>query len=109
MADSFTGVAEADDLGVRAANLLQMQANIAQGVDIAIEKHIPTGGGFGGGSSDAATVLVALNHLWDLGWPAERLAQLGLRLGADVPVVGQVREVLESRHDRLLAGDLALG
>lgn len=86
VADSFTGVAEADDLGVRAANLLQMQANIAQGVDIAIEKHIPTGGGFGGGSSDAATVLVALNHLWDLGWPAERLAQLGLRLGADVPV-----------------------
>ena len=59
--ESVSGVAEADDLAVRAANLLQTEANIAQGVDIAIEKHIPAGGGFGGGSSDAATVLVALN------------------------------------------------
>ena len=84
--ESVSGVAEADDLAVRAANVLQMEANIAQGVDIAIEKHIPAGGGFGGGSSDAATVLVALNHLWGVGWSTDRLAQLGLRLGADVPV-----------------------
>lgn len=83
---SVPGVAEADDLLVRAAELLKKEANVAQGVDIGIEKRIPAGGGFGGGSSDAATVLVALDHLWGcrLGWGA--LASLGLRLGADVPV-----------------------
>ncbi|WFC41077.1 4-(cytidine 5'-diphospho)-2-C-methyl-D-erythritol kinase [Pseudoxanthomonas sp. SE1] len=83
---SVPGVAEADDLLVRAAELLRKEANVAQGVDIGIEKRIPAGGGFGGGSSDAATVLVALDHLWGcrLGWGA--LASLGLRLGADVPV-----------------------
>ncbi|MBE2212158.1 MAG: 4-(cytidine 5'-diphospho)-2-C-methyl-D-erythritol kinase [Xanthomonadaceae bacterium] len=83
---SVVGVAEVDDLAVRAAKLLQNEANIAQGVDIGIEKRIPAGGGFGGGSSDAATVLVALNRLWGLDWPVERLAVLGLTLGADVPV-----------------------
>lgn len=84
--ESAAGVAEADDLLVRAAKLLQKEANIAQGADIGIEKRIPVGGGFGGGSSDAATVLVVLNHLWGLGWPVERLATLALVLGADVPV-----------------------
>ena len=83
---SIVGVAEADDLTVKAAKSLKKEANIAQGVDIGIEKRIPAGGGFGGGSSDAATVLLALNHLWGLDWPAPRLAQLGLALGADVPV-----------------------
>ena len=83
---SAAGVSAADDLAVRAANLLQSEANIAQGADIGIEKHIPAGGGFGGGSSDAATVLVALNRLWGLDWPPARLADIGLRLGADVPV-----------------------
>ncbi|RMH89484.1 4-(cytidine 5'-diphospho)-2-C-methyl-D-erythritol kinase [Lysobacter pythonis] len=83
---SAAGVAEAGDLAVRAARLLQSAANIRQGADIAIEKRIPAGGGFGGGSSDAATVLVALNHLWRLDWPLGRLAELGLALGADVPV-----------------------
>ena len=83
---SVVGVAEVDDLAVRAAKLLQNEANIAQGVDIGLEKRIPAGGGFGGGSSDAATVLVALNRLWGLDWPVERLAVLGLTLGADVPV-----------------------
>jgi 4-diphosphocytidyl-2-C-methyl-D-erythritol kinase len=83
---SIAGVAEQDDLAVRAAVLLQKTANIAQGVDIGIEKHIPAGGGFGGGSSDAATVLVALNRLWGAGLDEDALAALGLQLGADVPV-----------------------
>ena len=80
------GVAEADDLTVRAAILLQDAAKCAQGVDIRIEKRIPMGGGFGGGSSDAASVLVALDRLWRLGLGEARLALLGQRLGADVPV-----------------------
>ena len=80
------GVAEADDLVVRAATLLQSAAKCSQGADIGIEKRIPMGGGFGGGSSDAATALVALDRLWGLGFDTERLAALGLRLGADVPV-----------------------
>jgi 4-diphosphocytidyl-2-C-methyl-D-erythritol kinase len=84
--ESVAGVAEADDLVVRAARLLQREANVAQGVDIGVEKRIPAGGGFGGGSSDAATVLVALDRLWNCGLGADRLAALGLRLGADVPV-----------------------
>jgi len=83
---SADGVDEADDLAIRAANALRSASNIGQGVDIALQKRIPTGGGFGGGSSDAATVLVALNRLWGLDWPLERLAALGLALGADVPV-----------------------
>lgn len=83
---AVVGVAEPDDLMVRAAILLQKEANCAQGVDIAIEKRIPMGGGFGGGSSDAATVLVALDRLWGLHLGQARLAGLGLRLGADVPV-----------------------
>jgi 4-diphosphocytidyl-2-C-methyl-D-erythritol kinase len=80
------GVAEADDLVVRAAKMLQVEANIAFGADIVVEKRIPLGGGFGGGSSDAATVLVALNRLWKAGLDEDALAALGLRLGADVPV-----------------------
>ena len=84
--DSVAGVAEADDLMVRAARLLKNDAKCVQGADISVEKRIPAGGGFGGGSSDAATVLVALNHLWGLEYSLERLAALGLALGADVPV-----------------------
>jgi 4-diphosphocytidyl-2-C-methyl-D-erythritol kinase len=80
------GVEEADDLLVRAAKRLQSSVNCVQGVDIGIEKRIPMGGGFGGGSSDAATVLVALNQLWRLHLGVDRLAELGLALGADVPV-----------------------
>ncbi len=83
---SAAGVAEDQDLAVRAARLLQLEAKIQQGVDIIVEKRIPIGGGFGGGSSDAATVLVALNQLWGIGFEPTRLAGLGLRLGADVPV-----------------------
>lgn len=83
---SAPGVAESDDLTVRAARMLQTAAKIAQGVDICIEKRIPSGGGFGGGSSDAATVLRALDRLWGCDLPVDTLAALGLRLGADVPV-----------------------
>ena len=84
--DSVAGVAEADDLMVRAAKLLKKDAKSTEGADISVEKRIPAGGGFGGGSSDAATVLVALNHLWGLDYSLDRLAALGLALGADVPV-----------------------
>ena len=84
--ESVAGVAQADDLTVRAAQSLQSAFNCRQGADIVVEKQIPTGGGFGGGSSDAATVLVALNALWGLDCGANRLAALGLQLGTDVPV-----------------------
>lgn len=83
---SVAGVAEADDLAIRAARLLKNVANVTQGVDIGVEKVVPAGGGFGGGSSDAATVLVALNRLWRAGLDVDALAALGLQLGADVPV-----------------------
>ncbi|MDD5300834.1 MAG: 4-(cytidine 5'-diphospho)-2-C-methyl-D-erythritol kinase [Gallionella sp.] len=84
--NAVEGVAEEQDLSVRAARLLQSETGCALGVDIAVEKHIPMGGGLGGGSSDAATTLIALNHLWSLGLSRERLMRLGLCLGADVPV-----------------------
>lgn len=80
------GLSPEQDLTLRAARLLQQSAGVTQGVDIEVDKQLPSGGGLGGGSSDAATVLVALNRLWGLNWPNERLAQLGARLGADVPV-----------------------
>lgn len=82
-------IPEEQDLSVRAARALQEAAGVSRGVDIAIEKRIPLGGGLGGGSSDAATTLLALNVLWGLGWSRSRLAELGLRLGADVPVFVQ--------------------
>ncbi|HHH48179.1 MAG TPA: 4-(cytidine 5'-diphospho)-2-C-methyl-D-erythritol kinase [Gammaproteobacteria bacterium] len=84
--EALTGVAEDTDLAVRAARLLQAETGCGQGVEIHIDKRLPMGGGLGGGSSDAATTLVALNRLWGLGLPEDRLAGLGLRLGADVPV-----------------------
>jgi 4-diphosphocytidyl-2-C-methyl-D-erythritol kinase len=77
---------EAEDLLIRAAQLLKAETHSPLGADIRAEKSIPSGGGFGGGSSDAATVLVALNELWGTGLGADRLAALGLSLGADVPV-----------------------
>ena len=83
---SVPGVAEDDDLVIKAAKLLQKFAKSGQGADIGVEKRIPAGGGFGGGSSDAATVLVALDHLWGCELGPDRLAGLGLQLGADVPV-----------------------
>lgn len=75
-----------NNLCLRAARLLAAEAGLPCGVRIELNKNIPVGGGLGGGSSDAATTLVALNHLFDLRLPAAALAELGLRLGADVPV-----------------------
>jgi len=83
---ALAGVAADDDLTVRAARLLQQAAGVTLGVDIAVDKQLPLGGGLGGGSSDAATVLIALNRLWQLDWPPQRLQALALSLGADVPV-----------------------
>ncbi len=79
-------VAPDDDLAVRAARALQRATGIGLGADIRVSKQIPLGGGFGGGSSDAATVLVALNQLWDAGLGQGELERLGLGLGADVPL-----------------------
>lgn len=83
---ALPGVPPEADLVVRAARLLQAESGTGLGVEIGLDKVIPMGGGLGGGSSDAATVLLALNRLWGLDWPTGRLAALGLRLGADVPV-----------------------
>ena len=80
------GVPAESDLTVRAARLLQAETGCHQGVDIRVDKRLPMGGGLGGGSSDAATVLLALNHLWSLGLSRRQLQKIGLALGADVPV-----------------------
>ena len=74
-----------EDLCLRAARALQSQSGTRQGADISIDKQVPWGAGLGGGSSDAAAVLLALNRLWGLNWPLSRLMTLGLELGADVP------------------------
>ena len=84
-ASEHPDVPEAQDLTIRAAHLLKTHANCSLGTDIAIEKRIPMGGGLGGGSSDAATVLIALNYLWKLNLSRKVLMALGLQLGADVP------------------------
>jgi 4-diphosphocytidyl-2-C-methyl-D-erythritol kinase len=84
--DPLPGVPAESDLTVRAARLLAAQSGCRLGVEIAVRKRIPMGGGLGGGSSDAATVLLGLNRMWSLHWTPARLAALGLRLGADVPV-----------------------
>lgn len=83
---SLTGVADAQNLVVRAARLLQRHTGCRQGADITLRKRLPLGGGLGGGSSDAATTLMALNRLWRTNLPTAELAALGLQLGADVPV-----------------------
>ena len=87
---TLADVSEEQDLVVRAARLLKhasatMAGNAALGADIRVEKKIPIGGGLGGGSSDAATTLLALNRLWNLGFSREKLQEMGLALGADVP------------------------
>ena len=80
------GVAHADNLILRAARLLRRETGCTKGAAIALEKRLPLGGGIGGGSSNAATALLALNRLWDLRLSLDELAALGLQLGADVPV-----------------------
>jgi 4-diphosphocytidyl-2-C-methyl-D-erythritol kinase len=82
----IAGLEPEQDLTVRAARLLQQETGCRRGVDITLDKRLPMGGGLGGGSSDAATVLLALNRLWELNLGRTRLQELGLRLGADVPV-----------------------
>lgn len=84
--DAVSGVAPGDDLVLRAARRLKAHTAAKAGADIRLEKHIPLGGGLGGGSSDAATALWALNCLWDLRLDVDELAAIGLELGADVPV-----------------------
>lgn len=83
---SIPDLSEEDNLCVRAAKLLQARSGKSLGVEIYLHKQIPMGGGLGGGSSDAATTLIVLNHLWNINWDKTRLMMLGLELGADVPV-----------------------
>jgi 4-diphosphocytidyl-2-C-methyl-D-erythritol kinase len=93
-----------DDLAVRAARALQQASATSFGVSIRVEKKIPAGSGMGGGSSDAATTLIALNRLWDLQWPRTRLRDIGLVLGADVPFfLGAGPAFVEGVGDRLAA------
>ncbi len=86
LARPLPGVPPETDLTVRAARLLLAATGNRNGVEISVEKRLPMGGGLGGGSSDAATTLLALNHLWQLGLSRQRLQEIGLELGADVPV-----------------------
>ena len=81
-----SAVAEADDLTVRAARALQAATRSSLGAEISVRKHIPMGGGLGGGSSDAATTLLALNKIWRTQLTSEQIAAIGAQLGADVPV-----------------------
>ncbi len=86
LSPALPGVASEDNLIVRAARALQQHSGTELGADIELDKRLPMGGGIGGGSSDAATTLVALNQLWQSGLDEDTLASLGLALGADVPV-----------------------
>jgi 4-diphosphocytidyl-2-C-methyl-D-erythritol kinase len=105
--EALASVPEADDLSLRATEILQKASKCTQGADIRVEKRIPPGGGFGGGSSNAASVLVALSALWGLDFEPEHLAELGLALGADVPVFVHGRNAWgEGIGDRLTPLDL---
>lgn len=86
LSPQIEGVAEGDNLIFRAALILQQESNISQGCIIQLDKKLPMGAGLGGGSSNAATTLLALNRLWGCNLPIEKLAKLGAQLGADVPV-----------------------
>lgn len=86
LSPELAGVPAESNLIVKAARLLAAASGCPSGADIVLEKVLPMGGGIGGGSSDAATTLLGLNHLWQLGLDADQLAALGLQLGADVPV-----------------------
>ena len=98
----------ADDLCLRAARALQQASGCTEGADISITKHLPWGAGLGGGSSDAASTLLALNRLWGLNWPRARLAALALPLGADVPFfIGGQNAFVEGIGDKLTPISLA--
>lgn len=91
-----------DDLCLRAAARLRAASGTSLGADISIDKQVPTGAGLGGGSSDAASTLLALNRLWDLRWSRQRLAELALGLGADVPFfIGGTNAVVEGIGERV--------
>ena len=101
------GVPAETDLTVRAAHLLRLRGEASAGVDIEIDKHLPMGGGLGGGSSDAASVLVALNRLWGIGLDRTSLMELGLQLGADIPFFVFGRDAfVEGIGERVQALDL---
>jgi 4-diphosphocytidyl-2-C-methyl-D-erythritol kinase len=115
-------VAADDDLAIRAARLLQRHANCRRGAEIGVRKRIPLGSGMGGGSSDAATVLLVLNRLWACGLGLPELSGLGVRLGADVPVFVHGHSALATgigdrlspvnlgrRHYLLVFPDIAIG
>jgi 4-diphosphocytidyl-2-C-methyl-D-erythritol kinase len=90
------------NLALRAAGLLREAAGVDRGVRVRLDKRIPVGAGLGGGSSDAAAVLVGLNRLWRLRWSRERLAEVGIRLGMDVPFfLGRGRAIGTGRGERL--------
>ena len=104
---TFQGPFRENNLCVRAARLLQPEARGAAGCHISLEKNLPVGGGLGGGSSDAATVLLVLNKLWGVGLSRERLMQLALALGADVPFFVYGRNALgEGIGERLQPLDM---
>lgn len=91
-----------DNLILRAVDLVRATAKLDRSVAIRLTKRIPIGGGLGGGSADAAATLVGLNHLWRLGWPRERLMELGARLGSDVPALVHGGAVcIEGRGERI--------
>jgi 4-diphosphocytidyl-2-C-methyl-D-erythritol kinase len=103
----FSGVYGEENLCVRAARLLQRESGTRLGADLELEKNLPAGGGLGGGSSDAATVLVALNGLWNLRFGRGRLMEIAKKLGADVPVFVYGRNALgEGIGERLTALEL---
>lgn len=103
----FSGPFGEEDLCVRAARLLKKESGARHGADLALEKVLPVGGGLGGGSSDAATVLLVLNRIWNLRFDRERLMHLGKQLGADVPAFVYGRNALgEGIGERLRALDL---
>jgi len=92
----------AEDLCLAAARLLKSESDCSLGADISIDKRVPWAAGLGGGSSDAASTLLALNRLWGLGWPRERLAALATRIGADVPFfIGGRNAFVEGIGERL--------
>lgn len=104
----LAAVPEAADLSLRAADMLRSEFNVGHGVDIRVEKRTPAGGGFGGGSSDAATVLRALDAIWGLEAGVDRLAAIGASLGADVPVFVHGHNAwAEGVGERLFPVDLA--